>query len=112
MDTSESTFERDDWLRHASALRRLAASLLGDEHEAEDLVQETWLRAQRSGGAGREPRWLRSVLRNLVRDRRRGSGRRAQFERAAARSERLPAESELLAELEGAQRVAAEVARL
>ena len=37
--------ERDDWLQHAAALRRFAASFLGDEHEADDLHggrREAW----------------------------------------------------------------------
>jgi DNA-directed RNA polymerase specialized sigma24 family protein len=31
-----------DLLAHAALLRRLARTLLGDAHGAEDVVQETW----------------------------------------------------------------------
>lgn len=32
-------------------LRRVAARVLGDEAEAEDVVQDTWLRLHRAGGS-------------------------------------------------------------
>lgn len=105
------TIERDDWLRHAAALRRLAASLLADEHEAEDLVQETWLRARKTDAAKSAP-WYRTVLRNLARDRMRERGRRSASERDAARAERLPSEGEVAERLEIVRRVAVEVAQL
>jgi RNA polymerase sigma-70 factor (ECF subfamily) len=116
MSTGESSIPRDEWLAHAQALRRLAASLVGDEHEAHDLVQETWLRASDADldsrrEAVRGP-WLRTVLRNLVRDRSRERARRAWTERNAARGEELPSSDELVERLEIAQRVAYEVVRL
>jgi len=110
MSAHEESIRRDEWLNHARALRQLAASLVGDEHEANDLVQETWLRSsdeQRSKGP-----WLRTVLRNLVRDRSRERARRAWSERNAARDEGLPSSAEMAERLDVAQRVAFEVARL
>jgi len=111
MANREGTIDRDDWLAHAAALRRLAAGLLRDEHEAEDLVQETWLRSRRSD-APKSGSWFRAVIRNLARDRMRERGRRAGTEREAARPERVPSAGEIGERLEVAQRLALEVARL
>jgi RNA polymerase sigma-70 factor (ECF subfamily) len=111
MTPREESIERDDWLAHAAALRRLAASLLRDEHEAEDLVQETWLRTQRSDATKSGP-WYRTVLRNLARDQMRERGRRRLREHDAARSERMPSEEQVSERLEVARQVAVEVARL
>lgn len=51
---------------HHERLRRLARMLCGDIHQAEDLVQETWLRAWRALGSLQEPgaarAWLVSIL--------------------------------------------------
>src|SRR5882672_6687986 len=103
----------DGWLAHAGALRALAAALTGDASEADDVAQETWLRAARDERRLERPRaWWAAVARNLVRDRARERARRAHTERESARDERLPSEIEMLERLEIAQRVAAEVARL
>ena len=103
----------EDWLTHAAALRALATALTGDANEADDLVQETWLRAARAGENSNRPRtWWSTVLRNLLRDRARERSLRAYAEREAARGERLPSGIEVLERLEIAQRVAMEVARL
>ena len=74
---------------HAPALYRLAYRLVGDGHEAEDIVQETlrsaWTSRERfdarfgesvRGGQGTGPRaWLASILRRRVVDRWRRVGR-------------------------------------
>lgn len=69
---------------HAPALYRLAYRLVGDAHEAEDIVQETlrsaWTSRERFDklrfGAGRGVRaWLASILRRRVVDRWRRVGR-------------------------------------
>lgn len=59
---------------HAPALQRLAWRMLGDEHEAQDVVQESCLRLWRVAGEWRpgEARistWLHTVAMNLSRDR-------------------------------------------
>ena len=59
---------------HAPALQRLAWRMLGDEQEAQDVVQESCLRLWRVAGEWRpgEARistWLHTVAMNLSRDR-------------------------------------------
>jgi len=62
-------------LVHGEALQRLAHAL--DREEADDLVQDTWLRVLAQPGQGDEPRaWLCGVLRNLWRMDRRATRRR------------------------------------
>jgi RNA polymerase sigma-70 factor (ECF subfamily) len=66
-------------LPHLAALYRFALKLTGDAAAAEDLVQETYLRALRgfaslrNHGAARS--WLFQILSRLVADRHRGAGR-------------------------------------
>lgn len=64
---------------HQANVFRLAYLFLGDSGEAEDIAQETFLRAYRSLGsfdAGRPLRpWLLSITANLARNRRRAAGR-------------------------------------
>ncbi|HEX6882258.1 MAG TPA: sigma factor, partial [Planctomycetota bacterium] len=107
MERPFQAFGEEPWRAHAQALRRLALSLVRDEGEAQELVQETWLRA---GGAPRSGAWLRTVLRNLWRDRARGAARRVASEAAVARDEAVPSGAEILAELEVAEALAREVA--
>ncbi|MEO6711321.1 MAG: RNA polymerase sigma factor, partial [Planctomycetota bacterium] len=110
---SQDAITDEGWLAHAAALRALAAALTSDASEAQDLVQETWLRARRREDPVDRPRsWWSAILRNLARDRAREQRQRAHNEREAAREEHLPSEVEVLERLESAQRVAAEVTRL
>jgi RNA polymerase sigma-70 factor (ECF subfamily) len=63
-------------LRHDRAVYRFARTLLRDEREAEDVVQETFLRYWQQGAGVRKPReWLFKVARNACLDRFRKSGR-------------------------------------
>ena len=63
--------------QHAAALYRYAAQLCGDPQLAEDVVQETFLRALRGTVADEAPRaWLYQVATNLVREWRRTRARR------------------------------------
>jgi RNA polymerase sigma-70 factor (ECF subfamily) len=73
-------------LQHAGWVRRLARGLVHDDALADDLVQETWLRALRSPPRAGEPArpWLAEVLRNVLRMRFRGDKRRARREEAVA----------------------------
>lgn len=71
---------------HAGALRALAVALASDRHEAEEIEQETWMRAvaapppslERFGG------WLATVARGFASKRRRSRARRDTHERAYA----------------------------
>ena len=82
-------------------LRALARRLVADPHRADDAVQDTLVaaldRGPRSPGSLRS--WLASVLRNAVRQERRGRARREQREALAARSDRSPSADEVSLEL-------------
>ena len=87
-------------LAHEGFVRGLARRLVRDDDEADDVVQQTWVaalarppRADERGLRG----WFTTVVRNVVRQRRRGDARRARRERAAARPEGAPSTAELLA---------------
>jgi RNA polymerase sigma-70 factor, ECF subfamily len=76
--------------RHLPALQRFALRLLGNLAEAEDVSQETFLRAwERAGqwreGGARYATWLHQIALNLCRDR-----LRARRPEAAVDSEALP----------------------
>jgi RNA polymerase sigma-70 factor (ECF subfamily) len=72
------------YARHGRPLLRYVASLtFGDQHLAEDIVQETFLRAWRTpalvtGATGSCHRWLTTVARNTLIDRLRHRARRPQ----------------------------------
>jgi RNA polymerase sigma factor (sigma-70 family) len=85
-------------LAHGEWLRRLAAHLLRDAPDAEDLVQDSWEAALRSPPDPARPvrPWLAQVLRNAVQSRRRGSVRRAARERAAVVDSDATSPEELL----------------
>jgi len=76
-------------LEHVSWIRRLARHLVVDPVLAEDLAQETCVVAleRPPRDASQVKRWLASVLRNLVRQRARGDGRRRGREESSARDE-------------------------
>ena len=92
-------------LAHADFVRALARRLVLDEHQAEDVAQETWLAAlekpPRAVGAVRS--WLATVTRNFARLAMRGESRRAARERVAARPEGAPSAEEIV-EWEGVRR--------
>jgi RNA polymerase sigma-70 factor (ECF subfamily) len=77
-------------LAHHSFLVSLARSLVGDEHAAEDAVQETWVRAlerpPRSASGARA--WLARVTASRARNSIRGASRRRAREARGARAER------------------------
>ena len=66
-------------LPHLSSLYRLAVRLKGSPQDAEDLVQETYLKALRAFSTLRQPEqvrsWLFQILNRLVVDHHRGQGR-------------------------------------
>ncbi len=103
----EELFEHTEWVR------ALTLRLCRDDAEADDLAQETWLRAVICSDGARVARaWLSGVARNVAARSRRSAAARNERERVAARSEAVPGPDELLAQAELQQRVLAAVAEL
>ena len=90
MNPSPLDITPDDLLRHGGFLRRLARSLVRDEHAAEDLVQQAWLSAlEKPPRPGTAPGTVRAWLSRIVRNRaisqhREAARRRLAEERGAA----------------------------
>jgi len=98
-----------DWLR------KLAHSLVRDAARAEDAVQDTLLAALRRAREGDGPPrrgWLATVLRNFVRQQRRGATRRSDRERDAGRHEPQPSAADVVERLEVQRRVVAVLTEL
>ena len=75
METDEDVTSFDElYDMHRNDIYRFACALTGDTREAEDLFQETWLRAVKAGPAGREPEtsdpkaWLFAIAANAHKD--------------------------------------------
>lgn len=91
MPSGSSPVPIEALLAHQGYVRALARQLVRDPHAAEDLAQETWLKASASpprehaslGG------WFARVLRNRASNVRRDTNRRTSRERDVARSESI-----------------------
>jgi RNA polymerase sigma factor (sigma-70 family) len=105
------TTRLEDLLGHADWLRRLAAHLVREGDETEDLMQETWEAAlRRSPDPARPPQpWLAEVLRNLVRARGRRDRLHRRFENQARLEPSTVPSSEALLERAESQRLVAEL---
>ena len=73
MGAADDDLVRSLYAEHAAPLLGYVLRLTGDRHQAEDVVQETLLRAWRhpeavSGDRGSPAAWLRTVARHLVVD--------------------------------------------
>src|ERR1700681_268208 len=84
MDDPEAALMRVLYDEHAAALWRYAFRLTGDRARAEDVVQETLLRAWRHPEVAADsersaPAWLFTVARNMIIDERRSSRFRNEF---------------------------------
>jgi RNA polymerase sigma-70 factor (TIGR02943 family) len=84
VSSAESPSIPEQWLSlHGDALFRYALLMVGDEHRAEDLVQETLLAAleslERYSAGASERTWLIAILRHKVIDDRRRNRRRDQY---------------------------------
>lgn len=101
-------------LQHREFVRRLAANLLRDPADVDDVEQETWLAALRSQGqALLDPRaWLATVTRNNARMRLRSQRRQVLRDGAAARRESVDGGQRAVEETEVAQRLISHVLAL
>ncbi|MDJ0974452.1 MAG: sigma-70 family RNA polymerase sigma factor [Planctomycetota bacterium] len=81
-------------------LVRIARSLVGNQADAEDLVQESLVAALESEDVRSPDAWLKGTTRRMAWKHLRGKGRRRTRERAAARPEHLPAADEVAAAVE------------
>lgn len=114
MSTSTELATLQDLMAHARWTRALALRLLGDEDEADDVLQETWLSAMRLPPARRRSvrPWLATVVRNLVRSKARSEGRaRRRMRRMVADMESRSPE-QLLADLQTERLIATLVLEL
>ncbi|MEQ1891225.1 MAG: sigma-70 family RNA polymerase sigma factor [Planctomycetota bacterium] len=103
-------------LAHSGWVRSLVRGLLQDEALADEVVQETWLaaleRPPRAHSTAGLRAWLASVARNLALRARRRELVRPAIERAAARSEARPGETDEVARMQLQQRLAGAVLAL
>lgn len=99
----------DGMLLQSNWVRSLALRLARDASEADDLTQSTWLAALSRPLSGRPMAgwrpWLRGILVREAAFLRRGSARRRERERRAARPEDLPSTSDLIARGEAHRRM-------
>lgn len=102
MTSPKSKTTLEHLLQQASWIRGLAGRLVNDPNSAEDLSQETWLRAlSTSPQLGQSPRpWLATVMRNSLRQRSRGDGRRRRREEQHSPAEASPAQEDLIERVE------------
>jgi len=93
-------------VRQGRALRGMARAMLGDEHAAEDVVQETWVACLKHPGElpERVSAWLGTVTRRMALRRVRGEARRDARERYVAAHERVEAAQQRSLEHEEALR--------
>jgi len=102
-------------LEHRAWVRSLARRLLADDNDVDDVEQETWIAALRSGPD--EPRalrsWLGAVASRFALQRARGEGRRARREIAASAPERAArSPAEVIADADAHGRVVSAVLAL
>ncbi len=104
----------DELHRHAAWARKLARALVGDPAQADDLLQETWLAALRHPPASDRPSrpWLGRVMRNALRQDRRGASRRSARELSRPEPPALPGPDELVQRLETQRALTEELAAL
>jgi RNA polymerase sigma-70 factor (ECF subfamily) len=112
METSAITTSEGALLEELGWLRTLARRLMADPNDAEDVVQEAWLRTrevlEHFPSRGRLRAWLTGLVHRMARDAARARRRRARREEVAAFSARQDAEDavERLAALEAREHIA------
>jgi RNA polymerase sigma-70 factor (ECF subfamily) len=100
--------------RHMGWVRNLAASLVPDDHLADDVVQEVWLTAlrKRPADARNIRSWLHRVVRFVVLQWKRGEQNRRRRERAVAGPEKVADTAELVERAVTARRIVDHVLEL
>lgn len=98
MSAPTTAADAEGLLVHDGFVRGVVRALLRDEHEVDDVVQETWTAAlRRSPGALAAPRaWLAAVALNFARRAQRAETRRRGRELFAVRAERAPSTEEIV----------------
>ncbi|QDV08206.1 RNA polymerase sigma factor [Planctomycetes bacterium Poly30] len=101
--------ELDRLTAHHERIRRLARALVRSEQEAEDLVQDAWVRALERGprDSGALGAWLATVVRRLAGNGRRSDRRRLFREQESARPEAVPSSADIAARVDVETRLAA-----
>jgi len=110
--SSTPAISAEQLLAHSAWARSLARRLVADAATADDVVQETWLKALREQPATDRPLrpWLERVLRNSASNARRNRKTRLRHEQTASKSEAMAASvEEVVQKAEGQQRVVAAV---
>lgn len=96
METSAATHSEGVLLEELGWLRTLARRLLADPNDAEDVVQEAWLKTRdvvdRFPSRGRLRAWLTGLVHRMARDTMRARRRRERREEVVAASARQDAE--------------------
>ncbi|MHC4937541.1 MAG: sigma-70 family RNA polymerase sigma factor [Planctomycetota bacterium] len=92
-------------ISHAGFIRAVAQRLLLDDHEVDDVVQQTLLAALEKPPRREVKPWLAAVASNLARMRRRTEGRIKRREKSAARPESTTATAEIAERLETQRRL-------
>lgn len=102
MNRTHVNLDPDELQGHTGFLKRLARSLVHDEHDSEDLVQQAWATAFAvpPRDKGRLRSWLASIVRNRASNMMRDRARRQEREHAVARPEGQRPEDEIDAELD------------
>ncbi|MBL8842960.1 MAG: sigma-70 family RNA polymerase sigma factor [Planctomycetes bacterium] len=108
------SFSPADLEQHRAFLRRLAGELVRGDAAADDLVQETFVRAleRPPAIAAALKSWLARVAQRLASNQRRAAARRTRREAAAARPESIAPHDDALASLELQQRLLAALTSL
>ena len=103
----------EDLLRHRAAVRQLAVRLVG-AGEADDVVQETYLRAVRQPPSGNALAWLSRIATNVARFRRRAAVRRRRRETLVVECQprEAPSADVVLLEMEAAELVSRALRKL
>ncbi|MEM8885589.1 MAG: sigma-70 family RNA polymerase sigma factor [Planctomycetota bacterium] len=99
-------------ISHAGFIRVVAQRLLLDDHEVDDVVQQTLLAALEKPPEREVKPWLAAVASNLARMRRRTEGRVKRREKVAARPEATAATSEIAERLDMQKRLVEAVTAL